>query len=158
MYKQVAIPVANSISGSKRNFMVKLLSSPTATIGALDMATVNIVSGITQPAVQFSQPAYSVGAGQHTVTMPVNLYFVTTDTVTIAVNTVDGDATAGVDYTPISGTLTIPAGSSTGSVTVPILYPGTHRTFFLELSQPSDVTHPNTPVGLLSNIYVPVKL
>ncbi len=42
-------------------------------------------------------------------------------TVTIAYDTSDGTATAGEDYTATSGTLTIAAGSNSGTITVPVL-------------------------------------
>lgn len=43
------------------------------------------------------------------------------DTVTVQYNTQDGSAVAGVDYTPITGTLTFTTGQTTATVTVPIL-------------------------------------
>ncbi len=53
---------------------------------------------------------------------------------TVSFSTRDGTATAGTDYTSTSGTLTIPAGETTASVSVPTLGESSGGTFQLRLS------------------------
>jgi hypothetical protein len=57
--------------------------------------------------------------------------------VTVAYATANGTATAGGDYQAASGTLIIPAGQTTGTVTVPVIgdrLPEPDETFFVDLS------------------------
>jgi hypothetical protein len=57
--------------------------------------------------------------------------------VTVAYATADGSATAGSDYQAASGTLTIPAGQTSGTITVPVngdRLPEPNKTFFVNLS------------------------
>src|SRR5207247_6106721 len=57
--------------------------------------------------------------------------------VTVSFATVNGSATAGSDYQPTSGTLTIPAGQTTGTITVLVngdRLPEPNETFFVKLS------------------------
>src|SRR5262249_53171964 len=58
--------------------------------------------------------------------------------------TADGTATAGADYTSIpTTTLTIPAGTTTGTISVQVLGDGhaeSNETFFVNLSSPVDAT------------------
>ena len=58
------------------------------------------------------------GAGQMVFT--VSLSEPAAQDVFVNYTTVDGTATAGADYGAVSGTLTIPAGSTTATITVPI--------------------------------------
>ena len=51
----------------------------------------------------------------------VRLSAVSAQDVSVDYTTVDGTATAGVDYTETTGTLTIPAGSRYGTIRVPII-------------------------------------
>jgi hypothetical protein len=64
--------------------------------------------------------------------------------VSVAYATADGTATsAGGDYTAASGTLTIPAGQTTGTITVWVngdRLPEPHKTFFVNLSNPTNAT------------------
>ena len=63
--------------------------------------------------------------------------------VTIAYATADGTATAGTDYTAATGTLTIAAGATTGTIVVPVtgdtVYEG-NETVLLNLSSPTGAT------------------
>jgi hypothetical protein len=57
--------------------------------------------------------------------------------VTINYNTVSGSATAGVDFQNVSGSLTIPAGSTTGEIRVPLIFDTNNEgaeTFTLQFS------------------------
>jgi hypothetical protein len=64
-------------------------------------------------------------------------------TVTVAYATANGTATAGSDYTATSGTLTLPPGTTTGTVSVPItgdIAVEPNETFFVNLSAPVNAT------------------
>src|SRR4029078_13067917 len=57
--------------------------------------------------------------------------------------TANGTATAGGDYQAGSGTLTIPAGQTTGTITLPVLgdrLPGPDEPFFVDLSGATGAT------------------
>jgi N,N-dimethylformamidase beta subunit-like, C-terminal/Domain of unknown function (DUF4082)/Bacterial Ig-like domain/Calx-beta domain/Bacterial Ig domain/Purple acid Phosphatase, N-terminal domain len=63
----------------------------------------------------------------------------TTGPVTVSYQTADGTATAGSDYVATSGTLTIPAGTTTQTITVPVLgdtLDEANETFLVRLSAP----------------------
>src|SRR5215831_3832592 len=56
--------------------------------------------------------------------------------VTVHYQTADDTAIAGSDYVATSGTLTIPAGSSSGTISVPVngdLVPESYETFYMDL-------------------------
>ena len=53
-------------------------------------------------------------------TVTVNLSKASGSDVTVNYSTSDGTALAGSDYTATSGTLTIAAGSTTGTITIPV--------------------------------------
>jgi hypothetical protein len=53
-------------------------------------------------------------------TFPVTLSAVSSQSVTVNFATANGTATAPGDYTPVSGTLTFPPGTTTQSIVVPI--------------------------------------
>ncbi len=73
-------------------------------------------------------PTISVGdltepegdSGTHDALVPVTLSAPSVQDVSVDYQTVAGTATAGADYDNVSGTLTIPAGSTTGFIHVPI--------------------------------------
>jgi Pro-kumamolisin, activation domain/Calx-beta domain len=61
----------------------------------------------------------------------------------VAFTTADGTAAAGLDYTAVAGTLTIPAGHLTGTINIPVKGDGViedDETFFVNLSSPVGVT------------------
>ncbi len=60
--------------------------------------------------------------------------------VTVDYETVDGTAIGGTDYRYLRDTLTIPAGQTSGTITIPILSGvSADRTFYLNLYNPSNV-------------------
>jgi hypothetical protein len=67
--------------------------------------------------------------------------------VTVDYSTADGTAGAVFDYTPISGTLTLPPGETTGHISVPIVDDVGYEVreiFFLNLSNPINATFSNS--------------
>jgi hypothetical protein len=81
--------------------------------------------------------------GTVAATFTVTLSAASTQTVTVAYVTGDGTATAGSDYQAASGTLTIPAGQTTGTITVPVIgdrLGEPDETFFVNLSGATNAT------------------
>jgi predicted outer membrane repeat protein len=78
-----------------------------------------------------------------------------TQDVTVAYTTQDGTASGGVDYTPVNGTLTIPAGETDEDIEIPIIGNTTiepNLTFSVILSDPTNATLDNsTATGTIIN-------
>jgi hypothetical protein len=82
-------------------------------------------------------------AGTRAATFTVTLSAPSAQPVTVQYATANGTATAGSDYQARSGTLTIPAGQTTGTITVPVLgdrLPEPDETFVVNLSGATDAT------------------
>ena len=75
-------------------------------------------------------------------TVKVNLMGSSSQTITIHYATSDISAHAGTDYTSTAGTLTIPAGNTSGTFTVPIsgYTESSNVTFAVTLSSPTSAT------------------
>jgi hypothetical protein len=86
-------------------------------------------------------------AGTRAATFAVSLSAPSAQPVTVQYATADGTGTAGSDYQAGSGTLTIPAGQTTGTITVPVIgdrLPEPDKTFFVNLSGAINATIPDT--------------
>ena len=82
-------------------------------------------------------------AGTQVATFTVTLSAASSETVTVNYATADSTATAGSDYQATSGTLTIPAGQATGTITVPVIgdrLPEPDETFVMNLSGAANAT------------------
>ena len=135
--------------------------TPTATIWASTRYTVTVTQGLrdtsnqplyrqerwsfttVSPTVQFQVPAATVNedvaGGSATVTVTLNAPSSLPVSVTYA--SADGTATAGSDYTAVSGTLIFAPGETAKAITVPILDDGTAEnpeTFNVTLSAPTN--------------------
>jgi hypothetical protein len=81
--------------------------------------------------------------GTRAATFTVTLSVAYGQPVTVAYATANGSATAGSDYQAASGTLTIPAGQTTGTITVPVngdRLAESNETFVVNLSSPTNAT------------------
>src|SRR5204862_855860 len=77
------------------------------------------LNGSSNPALAISDVSTMEGSiGTQAVTFTVRLTAVSNQTITVNYATADGSATAGSDYQATSGTLTIPAGQTSGTITV----------------------------------------
>ncbi|MBP3957086.1 autotransporter-associated beta strand repeat-containing protein [Gemmata sp. G18] len=77
------------------------------------------LTAVPQPALSISSASTAEGnSGTTALTFTVTLSAPSLQTVTVAYTTADGTATAGTDYTPVSGTLTFAPGETTQTVTV----------------------------------------
>ncbi|MBF0626633.1 MAG: DUF4347 domain-containing protein [Magnetococcales bacterium] len=106
---------------------------------------------VAQPTVTLSAPAAVVegNSGSRTVTYTVTLSSVATAIVTLDYATSGGTATAGSDFVATSGTLTIPAGSGSGTFTVTILGDATN-----EANETFTVTLANSRGAILGTSFV----
>ena len=75
--------------------------------------------------VAFEQAKYSANEGELAV-LTVKLNKPYTETVTAQYTTAEATARVGQQYTPVSGTLTFPAGAVTQTVTIPTYHDGKH--------------------------------
>src|SRR5207253_10021266 len=81
--------------------------------------------------------------GTRAAVFTVTLSAAASQPVTVAYATANGTATAGSDYTAASGTLTIPAGQTTGAITVPVKgdrIAEPNETYFVNLSRATNAT------------------
>jgi hypothetical protein len=92
--------------------------SPRATLGAIKSTTLTILAA--EQAIGFSSPSYSVTEGTASIAIPILRAGPTPGGVTITCQTSDGSAVAGIDYTPVTTTLTFAAGSRLVNCVVPI--------------------------------------
>jgi hypothetical protein len=99
-------------------------------------------AALTLPMVQFSSSSCTIGANQGSVTLTV--YRMGGGGGPVAVNyaTSDGLAVAGIDYTPVAGTLSWTANDvSPRTITIPLLYTSnvltTDKQFMVNLSNPT---------------------
>jgi hypothetical protein len=99
------------------------------------------VAVATLPAISITSPApIAPTAAGATLTFVVSLDQTSTTDVTVNYATADGTAVAGTDYTATSGTLTIPAGKTSGTIDVPVLIDTSANgtlTFTVNLTSPS---------------------
>jgi len=99
----------------------------------------------TTPSASIADNSITEGdGGSSNLSFTVTLSAAASGTVTIAYATTDGTATtADGDYTATSGTLTIPAGQTSGTISVPVLGDTAYEadeTFTVTLSNPSGAT------------------
>jgi hypothetical protein len=89
--------------------------------------------------LQFQAKSFTVNPAAGTATIQVSRTLGSTGAVTVHYQTGDGTATAGVDYTAVSGTLTFAAADCCQSFTVPIIAAGDANatTINLSLNDPS---------------------
>ena len=89
-----------------------------ATLGAPSASTVTITDDDTVPTVQFQSATSGGSEGTTPAAITVTLSAASGNAVNVNYVTAAGTATAGSDFTTTSGTLTIPALSTTGTINV----------------------------------------
>jgi beta-glucanase (GH16 family) len=108
--------------------------------------------GLAELTVAFADAAYQTPEGG-TAVITVTLNMTNSVPVTVSYATADGTAVAGVDYTPVSGTLTFPPDSLAQTFTVTTLNNGNpdgNRDLTLTLSDPISVTLGNPQQATLT--------
>jgi hypothetical protein len=114
-------------------------------------ATVLLNDGVWPPPPPPAPPSITIGdvtvteghAGTRTATFTVTLSESSGQPVSVAYSTGSGTATPGSDYQSASGTLMIPAGQTTGTITVLVngdRLAEPNETFFVNLSSPTNAT------------------
>ena len=140
--KSILVPVFGDTSiESDENFFVNLSGAKNATI-ADSQGVVTIVNDDTS--IRIYDVWLSEGnSGTTNFDFTVNLSVAISQPVTVNYATADGTATAGSDYQAKSGKLTIPAGQTSGTVTVLVNGDGQSEpdeNFFVNLSNPTTGT------------------
>ena len=105
--------------------------------------TINVTTAAALPPSLSIDDVTVTEASGATAVFTVTLNAVSAQVVTVAYATSAGTASAGLDYTSISSTLTIPAGQMTGTVSVPILddtLDEPDEMFTVTLSSPTNAT------------------
>ncbi len=145
--KVISIPILNDNLFENANETFTLtLSSPTgAVLTAPSTATITISDNEFTPFLAISSnPRTTEGdSGSKNLAVNVTLSNPTVQTVTVDFVTANGTATAGTDYVATSGTLTIPAGSASATINVPITGDTTvepNETFSVTLSNAANVS------------------
>ncbi|HRQ39402.1 MAG TPA: Calx-beta domain-containing protein [Chloroflexota bacterium] len=116
------------------------LSDNTSSAQALIWLRYVGVTPDTAPLVDIAPTSLTVSETVGTAVLNVQLNYTSTFTVTVAYETVAGTAVPGTDYTPISGTLTLPPGVLGQSLAIPILdntLDEPDREFTLVIADPS---------------------
>jgi hypothetical protein len=102
------------------------------------------VTGLTLPSLSVGNAQVTEGnAGSTDAVFTVTLSAASATPVTVDFATADNNATAGADYTPTTGRLTFPAGTTSLTVAVPVIGDEAtegNETFRLVLSNPSGAT------------------
>jgi len=147
----IEVPVTNDATNEDNETATLTLSNPTnATItdATADLVITDddgIEIGLSTAHSGGSTDNLTVGEGDGTGTFTVTLDQTSSGDITIEYTTSSGTATDGTDYTGTTGTLTIPAGQTTGVVTVPITDDTTD-----EVTETATITLGN-PVGATLN-------
>ena len=140
----ISVPVIGDLMDEDdETFFVQLTNAMNATI-AVDEGAGVIVDDDDPPTISINNVTVTEGnVGSINAVFTVSLSAASGRTVTVNYATADGTATAGADYTPVSGTLTFAPGVTTQTIVVPVLgdtLDETDETFFVNLSAPSNAS------------------
>ncbi|MCY2953538.1 MAG: hypothetical protein NTU53_16405 [Planctomycetota bacterium] len=137
----VAVAVLQDVLHETAETVILTLGTPTnAVIGAVTTHTLTIIDDDPLPVVQFSVAAQSVAEVVQAVAITAYLSAIAGTDVTVPV-AVTGTATTVVDYTITPGPIIIPAGFTTGTVTVTVAHDMLHEAneaVILTLGTPTD--------------------
>jgi hypothetical protein len=138
-------------------FTLNLTSPTNATLGTIPSATGTIQNDDTAPSITLAPVSQNEGnSGTTNFVFTATLSAASGLDTTVAYSTTDGTATtADSDYVATSGTLTIPAGSTSGAITVLVngnTVNEANETFTLNLASPVNATLTNaTATGTIVN-------
>lgn len=154
--KKLTVKILNNTSSSGHKTVILTLINPTGALvlGTPSTVTMTIVdpnagavtssssssTATTATVIGFSAAAYGVAENGGTATITVVRSGVTTTAVGISYATSNGTATAGADYTAVTGTLAFASGETTKTFTVPVSNNANiegNRTFNVVLSAPT---------------------
>src|SRR5262249_20864121 len=142
----VPVTVINDLVFEGNETVVVTLAPGNYVVGTTNnSATVTIADDETQPIVSINSPAAVTegDTGTVPVTFTVSLTNVSTQTVLVDYQTVNGTATAPADYQAVNGTLTFAPGQTSKTVTVMVngdTLDEADETFTVVLSNPTNAT------------------
>jgi hypothetical protein len=115
-----------ALEGSE-NVLISLGPPEGALLGANGTLDLTILDNDVQPTVAFASPTASAAEGSGSAGLTVALSNPYNAAVSVSYSVTGGTATAGVggDYTLSAGTLVLPAGTTTGTITLSLLNDGT---------------------------------
>lgn len=154
--QSIGVPLLDdSFDEDAETFSVSLdTSSNNALVGTPYTATVTIDDDDV-PIVAFGLTHFSIVEGDDTGTLTATLNITSTREISATYTTSDGTATAGSDYTAISGTLTFAPGQLVTTLGVPIIDDADvepDETLNVVLSNPSSYAQLGTQVGAILTI------
>jgi hypothetical protein len=123
MSRTFTVPIVNDTLDEANETLTLSLDSPGGggVLGALAQATLTITDNDSGGVLQIGAAAYSISEAGPVATITVTRSGGTASNVTVQYATADGTATAGDDYTAVSGTLTFGANVMSQTFNVPIL-------------------------------------
>jgi Calx-beta domain len=110
-------PLSDTLTEAAETVIVTLVSGSGYTVASPSSATVTIADAITTSTVSISATDPAAAEPADTGTFTVSRTGSTTTSLTVSY-TVSGSATAGSDYTTLPGSVTIPAGAFSATITV----------------------------------------
>ena len=140
--RTITVPIRDDTVSEPDETFTVTLSSPTNATLEDNQGTGTITEDDLPPSLRIDDVSVTEASGASAV-FTVTLSGTSSQNVTVAYATVDGTAAAGSDYTTASSTLTIQAGSRTGTITVPVLDDAldeSAETFTVRLSSPTRAT------------------
>jgi hypothetical protein len=149
--KNITIPITddNLFENGNETFSV-ILSNPTGgAVVTTSSITLTLQDNDSKPSVSMSASSFRVtegDSGTKNVAFNVRLSNPSVQVVTVDFTTLNGTATAGNDYVAASGTVTIPAGTTTAPINITINGDTTlepDETFFIGLSNATNVSFIN---------------
>jgi hypothetical protein len=144
--KTISVAVLGDTQVEPDEFFRVFLSFPSGANIAYGEGGVTILNDdvAPPPEIRISDVSVTEGnGGTRNAVFTISLSTPPSQSVTVTYATADGSATAGSDYQARSGTLTIPAGQTTGTITVPIIgdrLPEPNEAFAVNLSSPTNAT------------------
>lgn len=140
-----AVPILADTTDEPDEAVVLTLSSPTvAVLGSPATATLTITDDDAAPSITINDvSAPETNAGTTAFEFTVTLSNPSASAVTVDYATADGSAAAGSDYTAGTGTLNIPAGATSGTISVAVIGDTAFEadeTFFVNLTNPTSST------------------
>jgi hypothetical protein len=119
--------LADAIDEQDETIVVTLTNPTGATIG-VGQATGVIQDDDAEPSVSIADVSIAEGnAAVANATFTVSLSAASGQTVTLSYSTVSVSASEGIDYTPVSGTLTFAPGVTSQPIVVPVIGDGVHE-------------------------------
>ena len=145
--KTFTVMICNDTVVESNETFTATLSAATggATIGTPATATITIIDDdVVVPSLTINDVRVFEGdTGTVNAVFTVTASTTSTTAFSVTYSTADNTATAGVDYTAVSGTLTFAPGQTTRTITVPIigdLLMEANETFFVNLNVPTGAT------------------